>query len=330
MNKSMRIMIVWIVFSAALFSGCGSESTSETNGTTGTELSPLTDDVKSFSPVLDVSNPATGGISLADWSAWDPTKTGSILGKLFDPANGGDECIYTKMEVFTSHLEMANEFADQWDVSGTYTKGNVTAIVDTSVSTIGIPFLAPDFDIPVERLITLQKPDDGLIVHLAFTLDDEGNQTIVEQYTIGDEASGVFYVWKLGENVRVWHASIATRKVQFMWEGNTADKSFKMTECTDAAGGNWEVMGGGSIASDTSEMAFMARNRENNQSLDEYYITITLQDLEGGAEQTISKKTGSLDGSGVLAYITVGNTKCFGFLGMQEYPDSLDDLAWNQ
>jgi hypothetical protein len=94
-------------------------------------------------------------------------------------------------------------------------------------------------------------------------------------------------------------------------------------------------MGGGSIASPSSEMAFMARNDQNSNSSDPgtYYITTTLNDLENGTlQQPISAPATppNPNTDSVQAYITEGNPNCIGFLGPDQYPNTLDDLAWSQ
>ncbi len=335
MNRP-KLMIVLAVLMAITANNCGGgggggSGGSNDNGSnaSSTQLSPLTQDLISCIPTLNEVNPDPGVSSLESWEGWDPMASGTVLGKLFDTGTGGNECIYSRIQVFGSHLGIANEFADKWESSGTYREGNVTASVDTGVSTVNIPYL--DFPVYVDKHIILKVPDEVLTIHLAFTIDGN-NQTIVEQYEIGNEEAGAYYTEKDGKTIRIWHALIKTDqlttcKAQFMWEGNTDDKSFMIAECTNGSGGNWEVIGGG----DTNEMAFMARNDENNSSEDEYYIAITPQDLLAGTEQAImNAQTYPPNGVGILAYITGGNPRCFGFLGEGQYPNSLDELAWIQ
>ncbi|HQI82238.1 MAG TPA: hypothetical protein PLR71_11865, partial [Deltaproteobacteria bacterium] len=134
-----------------------------------------------------------------------------------------------------------------------------------------------------------------------------------------------------GDKVRIWHASVGDRKVQMWWEGNTAEYWFKISECTDAAGLNWEAMGGGSIDPVAGGMAIMARNNATNFSEDRYYLTLSLDELEDADEvDIIDGGEAPPSGTGVLAYITEGNSLCLGFLGVREYPDEVDDLAWEQ
>jgi len=80
-------------------------------------------------------------------------------------------------------------------------------------------------------------------------------------------------------------------------------------------------------------MAFMARNDDNSASSEEYYLTVTLEELIQGDEPAsgiIDKATTAPGGSGVLAYITEGEPECFGFLGIEAYPRDVGYLAWGQ
>ena len=77
----------------------------------------------------------------------------------------------------------------------------------------------------------------------------------------------------------------------------------------------------------------MARNDYTNNSDDEYYLTISVDELDTGDEPdggVIALGSGTLSGSGVLAYITQGEDECFGFLGSNEYPPNVDALDWNK
>ena len=127
---------------------------------------------------------------MADWNSWNPGASSTVLGKLFDSANGGDECIYSQIQVLDSHIQLVNQFSDSWGTSGTYSQGNNSAVVDTAIRTVTIPFLGFDSDLldllqPLDRLVTLSVPDQNLTIHMAFS-QEGGNQTIVEQYVIGN------------------------------------------------------------------------------------------------------------------------------------------------
>ncbi|HOS97720.1 MAG TPA: hypothetical protein PLU54_08710 [Deltaproteobacteria bacterium] len=325
-------MAAGVFLVAVMLTGCGSEGSDEDGAdiTPGTELAYFTDKVKACMPYLERSSPSTGTTDLKAWNGWNPRATSTVLGKLFDPGIGGDECLYTQLEILDSHIEMANAFADEWGTSGSYTKGGVTAVVDTSVTTVVIPYLGVDSP-PVSRLITMTDSSQDLTVHMAFSfLTNPPGQTLVSQYVKGTE-SGVYYAWFEGDKVRIWHASVGDRKVQMWWEGNTAEYWFKISECTDAAGLNWEAMGGGSIDPVAGGMAIMARNNATNFSEDRYYLTLSLDELEDADEvDIIDGGEAPPSGTGVLAYITEGNSLCLGFLGVREYPDEVDDLAWEQ
>ncbi|MGC9325755.1 MAG: hypothetical protein ACP5G0_13520 [Desulfomonilia bacterium] len=307
--------------------GCGTETEDEEDADPGTTTALLsfTDDIRACTPYL-------GEGASEEWSDWDPAELGSIFTKLFDPDRGGDECIYTHIEILDTHIGLVNEFRDDWDTDGEYTNGDVTISIDTSVSTVTIPYLGGFFSglisIQVDREVYLEGPE-GLIIHMAFTSDGT-TQTIVEQYEQGGADAGVYYAFRDGSTIRIWHASVRDSLVQFMWEGALDEQWFRITECTNYTG-NWEVMGGGSIAESDSLMSFMARNDEMNDSRDEFYLTISYEDLLGGVEQEVYDAADvPPSGSGVLAYITEGDPKCLGFLGTGQFPATPDDLDWNQ
>jgi len=335
MNRTLLAL-----FTAALIvlTGCGGGGGGgggNDSGTAGTKLGLFSEQVKACTPYLNKGSLSTGESNLTDWNSWNPGASNTVLGKLFDPANGKDECIYSKLQVLDSHIQLVNQFSDRWLTSGVYYQGNITATVNTTVSTVTIPFLALDLGIldPLDRLVTLNVPDQNLTIHMAF-LQDSGKQTILEQYSIGASESGVFLARVIGNDVEIWCASITESKVQIMWEGNTAEKSFRISACTNASTSdyNWEIIGGGSIASSTSEMAFMARNDSNNSSVDEYYLTITYDGLQNGTAQTIlnAGTTPPNPSVSVLTYIIEGNDNSLGFLGIDQYPNTLEDVAWVQ
>jgi len=340
MSKSLTILLAGTLAGLMILAGCGgggggngslSNNSNNGSGTSGSKLSTYTDIVKSCTLYLTNSSFTDGGVNLTDWNSWDPGASGSVLGKLFNPMNGKDECIYSQTQMLDAHIQLVNQFSNQWMTSGTYTQGTMSAVVDTSFTSVIIPFSGPDNQDTMNRLVTLSVPDQNLTIHMAF-YQNGGEQTVVEQYVIGSAESGVFYARVIGSNVRFWFASIGDHNVQGWLEGDTGASSFSISECTNASGGNWEVMGGGSVAAPTSEMAFMARNAQNNNSYDSYYINITLNDLENGTLQPIIDAdavppTPSTDAE---AYITQGDQACLGFFSIQDYPNSLDDLAWNQ
>jgi hypothetical protein len=336
-----RTLLTLFAGALIVLAGCGgggggggnnSDDNGNNNGPVGTKLSLFTDQVKSCTPYLSLGSLSSATSNLMVWNSWSPDASGSILGKLFDKANGQDECIYSQVQVLDSHINLVNQFSDRWLTSGTYTQGTMTAVVNTTATTVTIPFLGSDSPDSMDRLVTLSDPTKDLTINMAFH-QSGGNQTIVEQYVMGN-VSAVFLARIIGSDVQIWFAGIGDHKVQGMWEGNTASKTFKISECTNASAGNWEVMGGGSVASSTSEMAFMARNDQNNNSSDSYtyYITATLNGLENGTLQPIinADAVPPTPNTGAQAYITEGAPECFGFLGRESYPNTLDDLAWVQ
>ncbi len=336
MKKIFMLLVSVLVLFAA---SCGSESSDSDSDTdnnvyNGEELSTFTDDVKLCMPFLPSRALSAGTTDLSVWSTWSPNNSGSILGKLFEEDNGLDECPYTRIAVLDDHIEMVNGFSDYWDSDGEHTVGSRTATVDTSVDSVDIPYLTGVFQgdlytVAVDRLVTVTE--GTLTVNMAFKISGT-TETIVEQYQIGTTEAGVFYTIQNGNYRGIWHAYVGDSKIQFMWDGNIGDQTFRITECTDSgSGSNWEVLGGGEIASGTSELAFIARNdADGSSSLDEYYITLTLDELEDATTQTITDAGVSAPGgAGVLRYITEDNEDCLDFLGIDEYPDDVSDLAWD-
>ena len=331
MKQSRILSFIAIMLFLVGLTACGTE----TDDYTGSPLSTFSDEVKMCTPFLEGSGQDLGEISLDEWSAWDPQVDRSVLGKLFNEEIGQDECIYTQIEILDSLIAKVNEFLEYWEEDGTYTIGDMSATIDNDTGSVYVPYLRTFFSelisVPVDREITLIDSGDDLTIHMAFLIDG-GAEYIVTQYAIGSTQAGVYYTERDGDELRIWHASVRTGKVQFTWEGDAGDQWFTITQCSDATG-NWEVMGGGSVAASTDEMAFMARNQYTGGSADEYYVTLTLTELNSGTEPAggvIDAGTTEPDGSGVLAYITEGEPECFGFLGAGAYPDDVDDLAWGQ
>ncbi|HDP26238.1 MAG TPA: hypothetical protein ENN34_12460 [Deltaproteobacteria bacterium] len=284
------------------------------------------DEVRACMPFL-----GEGGSDV--WSDVDPASQGAIFSRLFDPERGGNSSLFTHIEILDSHIEMINRFADVWDFDGTYTEDELTLTVDNSVSAVSIPYLRGLFSdlisVEVDREVFLKGPGD-LTVHMAFALDEDFLE-LVQQYEKGAAEAGVFYAVWIDDLLRIWIASVrGDSKVQLMWEGSVEEQRFRITVCSNETG-NWEVMGGGSIEAPESRMAFMARNDATNNSLDEYYLTISYEDLLDGVEQEIYDAVTTPpdpDEWGEHAYIAAGNVNCLEFLGIGEYPERIEDLDW--
>lgn len=325
MNVNLLRGAILAVFAAACLSACGVESGNEDDfAADGTMLHAFTEDVQSCTPYL-------GSSSLDQWADWDPDNAGGVLGRLFDPAMGEDECLYTHCVILDDHIELVNRFSDYWDQEGEHTSDGVTMRVDTGVESVVIPYLDQyifgGMSVAVDRMVTLQS--GALTVRMAFAIDGK-KETIVEQYEIGDTEAGVFYAVRNGDYRGFWQASVKEARTQHMWEGDVAQRWFRITECTDAGTG-WEVMGGGSVARDDSMMAFSARSREGSRSEDEFYLTISLAELNSGnrpATGIIDAAVDSPDGVDERAYITKTSSKCLGFLGNFAYPNDVDELDW--
>ncbi|HVN70963.1 MAG TPA: hypothetical protein VMU10_02975, partial [Desulfomonilia bacterium] len=208
MNRSLSVLLASALVCVMILGGCGGggggggSSSSDNNNnnrntTGGTKLSTYSDVVKSCTPYLTKGSFTGGGVSLTAWNSWDPGASGSVLGKLFNPTNGKDECIYSQLQVLDAHIQLVNQFSDRWLTSGTYTQGSMSAVVDTTISSVTIPFLAPGKQDPIDRLVTVSVPAQNLTINMAF-YQSGGNQVVVEQYVIGDAESGVFYAMVMG------------------------------------------------------------------------------------------------------------------------------------
>ncbi|HPW70154.1 MAG: hypothetical protein ACOX2W_12620 [Desulfomonilia bacterium] len=324
-KKQLRSMVL-AIFTAVFLSACGAESSSKDDSTPyGAGLHTFTEDVQLCTPYL-------GSSSLDQWADWDPDNAGGVLGRLFDPGMGEDECLYTHSVILDDHIELANRFSDHWDQDGEHTRDGVTMTVDTSVESVVIPYLKQyifgGMSVAVDRILTLKS--GALTIRMAFAADGE-KETIVEQYEIGDTEAGVFYAIRDGDHRALWQASVRGARTQHMWEGNVAQKWFRITECTDS-GTNWEVMGGGSVAREDEMMAFRARSHEDSEPEDEFYLSISLEELNNGTIPAAGVVDAAVDlPDGVdapLAYITKSSGKCLGFLGYFAYPNDVDELDW--
>ena len=217
------------------------------------------------------------------------------------------------------------------NIEGEATAGDDTATVETEVAGVDVPFLKWFFQevmsVPVDRIVTVRS--GSLTVHMAFRIVGD-REVIVEQYTSGTTDAGVFYAIRNGSSLGVWHASVtdSDKGIQFMWDGDMEDRTFRLSVCTDA-GGNWEAMGGGGVES-SSEMAFMAKNNATASSDREYYITLDISDFNNSSDVTIlDAGLNPPNGSGALRYVTDDSEDCLGFYPPGDFPQSVDDLRWD-
>lgn len=329
---ALRIRTVLAALVAAVvLAACGSESGSNGQGgvAAGTKLAAFTDKVRSCTPYLEEASPSEGTYDLSAWSGWDPGATRTVLGTLFDEGIGEDACIHKVVQTIDSHIGLVNTFSEQWGSAGTYTSGNMTATVVTDVPEFEIPFWGYELPILFDRLITLEDSSSGLTVHMAFAQYGGDNQIVVGQYTLKTAEAGVYIAQIQDGKVMISYAGLSETtgvKVQIMWEGNTDEETFKISVCTNAAGGNWEAMGGGGVSSSSEQIALMARNNATAQT---YYIVLTKGELEEGRRVTIvSAATDPPASTGIESYISEESSACLGFFDTGDYPASLTDLAW--
>ncbi len=328
-----KIFLLWAFIVISFLAGCGDDSQGGSDNPTSTALETFTDDVKECTPYISNIFSGGGTNDLSQWAAWNPNYQGTVLGKLFNPDNGGDECFYTQIAILDAHIGMVNEFRASWEAGGQHTINTVTATIDNTVTSVAVPYLKLYYpglvNVAVDKEITLVS--GGLTVHMAFKISGS-RQIIVEQYTDGSATSGVYYAERDGDLLRIWHASVRGSKVQFAWDADLGERTFRVTVCTDWGEDlNWEVMGGGSVESNNAEIALMARNYQNNGSNDEYYVQTTLYGLTHSTLTPLLADATHPDGSdgGVLAYIDEDMIQCIEFLQFEEYPDSVSDLSWS-
>ncbi|HQJ09456.1 MAG TPA: hypothetical protein PLF54_10680 [Deltaproteobacteria bacterium] len=213
--KKIFLLSAFIVVS--FLAGCGDDSPSGgSDNPTTAALETFTDDVRGCTPYLSNTFSLGGSNDLSQWAAWNPNFTGTVLGKLFNPDNGGDECFYTHIEILDSHINMVNEFRASWEAGGQHTINTMTATINNTVDSVAVPYLKlyhPGLvNVAVDRVITIVS--GSLTVNMAFKIDGT-RQIIVEQYTDGSTLSGVYYAERDGNLLRIWHASVRGSKVQF-------------------------------------------------------------------------------------------------------------------
>ena len=333
-----KILVLVAVIAASFLAGCGDDSISDdddSNGGTssyqGATLNAYRDDVKTCTPYIGSAVFSSGSSVLSSWTGSSRTNSNGVLGKMFNTTLDDYQSIYTQLSIFDEHIELVNGFSESFDIEGEATAGDDTATVETEVNGVDVPFLKWFFQevmsVPVDRIVTVRS--GSLTVHMAFMIVGD-REVIVEQYTSGTTDAGVFYAIRNGSSLGVWHASVtdSDKGIQFMWDGDMEDRTFRLSVCTDA-GGNWEAMGGGGVES-SSEMAFMARNNATTGSDREYYITLDINDFNNSTDVTITDAgLNPPNGTGALRYITDDSEDCLGFYPPGDFPQSVDDLRWD-
>jgi hypothetical protein len=334
----MKKIFMLMAFIAALFlAGCGNDSVVDdnpdnNNSYKGATLTAFTDDVQTCTPYIPGIVFSSGTSAVDVWAGWPRNNSNGVLGRVFNTTIqfNNDESIYTQIATLDDHIALVNKFTDYFDEDGSFEVGSDTAAVDTSVSSVDVPFMGWSFQepvsVPVDRIVTVTS--GSLIVHMGFKKTGT-SEVIVEQYTDGSTKAGAYYTIRDGSYLAVWHASVRDGKVQFMWDGDMDNQTFRISECSDTDD-NWEVMGGGSVETGTSLMSFMARNNFTDGSDDAYYIWLSLQDFNTEAQKTVyTASVNPPDGTGPRIYITEDNENCLGFYRTGDYPDSVSDLEWD-
>ncbi|HNY65419.1 MAG TPA: hypothetical protein PKM41_08255 [Deltaproteobacteria bacterium] len=331
-----NVLLVALI-AAVLLAGCRDDSTDDddtagSRSLRGVTLDAFTGDVKQCTPSIDDFAFTSESSALNSWTGWKRNNANGVMGKVFNTTLGDYQSIYTHLETLDEHIALVNAFTDSFDDPGSHTIGDDTAKVVTTVSEVNVPFMGWSFrepmSVPVDRVVTVTS--GTLTVHMAFRVSG-GREVIVEQYTDGNSDAGVFYAIRDGNYLGVWHASVTDTNngVQFMWDGDMGEGTFRISLSSDA-GGNWQVMGGGSVETSGSAMAFMARNDDTGGSDVKYYTSMTLAEFSAGTEKAIfNAGTAPPGGAGALSYITEDSEDCLGFYRVNDFPVSVDDLDWN-
>ncbi len=279
---------------------------------------------------------------LLDWNAWKPVVDANehtVLDKLFDPGNGLEN-IYGPVQEMDWYVDDVNQHAALLDELGKTTEGSgeyisTFSVLSIETKTIEVPFF--NDLVSVDRIVEYDD-GNGRIVFIAFTKDDQ-KETLVafSQSDAGGPLQMVVYGERDNDTSMVIKVAVhlvydgsrlgESFKGQFIWKGNLDEKWFSIAQKTDAANGNWEVVGGGSIAAG-KEMAFMSRNNDGCSGW--YYIkSITNDQIIEGAKpgDPIDAETDPPDGStDALKYITDDYPEFPGELS--SYPTSEISCEW--
>lgn len=321
------IVSVFLVF----FGITGCNSSSDDDPATVSQLSTYGEDVQACTPYLGV------GGDLSDWDlGWNPQLPDNytVLYKLFGPGEiTGVEGIYDPVESLDEYIEMINAVSENWDTDldgATVSIGeyDLTVTVNNDVTSVTVPFWGNE--VSVDRIVTIEgEEEEGTFtINVAFTVG-ETEEALVAHCELGNGEQGVYYAQRNSTtgDMEIWSACYSPDAEDpfycaFKWQGNPDEGTFAITQYTSATGG-WTVMGGGSIDGD---MAFISGN---NDIVGRYYLTLTMDDINNGTdpETIVAEATEAPDGTGVLAYITVDNDACLGYL--TDYPDTAESISWS-
>jgi len=279
---------------------------------------------------------------LLDWGAWEPVvgaNEHTVFDKLFDPGNGLEN-IYGPVQEMDWFVDDVNQHAALLDELGTTTEGtgeyvSTFSVLSIETKTIKVPFF--EDQVSVDRIVEYDD-GNGRTVSIAFT-KDEVNETMVAFSRSDDGGPLQMVVYGERDNETSMVIKVAVHLVyegnrlgesfkgQFIWKGNLDEKWFSIAQKTDAANGNWEVVGGGSIA-DGKDMAFKSRNNDGCSGW--YYIeSITNDQIKNGIKpgDPIDAEVDPPDaGTEALEYITEDSPRFPGLLDM--YPTKEITCGW--
>ena len=350
-DKDMiRCLFLILVF---VLVGCDEDKPSKEYRNLG--LSAYEDEVRLITPYTAIDGISRSKIPgtaeegcyeyLLEWGAWEPvvgTFEQTIFDKLFDPGNGVEN-IYGPVQILDQIIEQVNQHSSLFDnlvetVDGEGEDAATFSVLSIETIPVKVPFFGGQ--VSVDRIV---KYDDGKgkIEHIAFTINEQNEKETLVAFSAAD-SDGPLQMVIYGERDNetnmvikvavhlVYNDSYPSHdsfKGQFIWRGNLDDDWFSITQKTDAANGNWEVIGGGSIAAG-KEMAFMSRNNDGCPGW--YYIkSITNEQIITGTKpgDPISVAVDPPDGNTkALRYITDNNTEFPGIL--ENYPTSEITCDW--
>lgn len=342
------VLILWLI------AGIGCNGTGPDKTYRNLTLSVYEDEVREITPytstpkteaVRSVEIPDNGSYQcLEDWEHWKPDMnqyTYTVLDKLFDP-DSGDEGIYGPVETLDRFIDNVNVHKMLLDelgetVSDDSEYPSIFTVLSIEPSTITVPFFGDA--VSVDRIVK-HVTGSGETEHIAFTIDEQRDAETLVAFATSDFGGQLqMAIYGKRDNATNMEIKVAIHLIydppstdsfrgQFRWQGNRNENWFSITQRTDAAGGNWQVLGGGSIAEGRGGMSFMARTADCGNLW--YYIeNITNAQIlsETKPGDPIAFDISPPDGSTPsLKYITDGESEFPGIL--DTYPTEVITCDW--
>jgi len=351
----MKLKIFFAVAALWLLAGIGCNGDAPDKTYRNLTLSVYEDEVREITPytsttartmaVRSAEAPDNGSYQcLEDWEHWKPYMDRfetTVLDKLFDPENG-IEGIYGPVETLDGFIENVNvhkmlldELGETVEGEGEYT--STFSVLSIETREIEVPFF--EETVTVDRIVKYVT-GTGETEYIAFTIDEQRDaETLVAFATSDFDGPLQMVIYGTRDNATNMEIRVAIHLIynppstdsfrgQFKWQGNRNENWFSVTQRTDAGQGNWQVLGGGSIAEDRGGMSFMARSKDCGNIW--YYIeNVTNEQIESETKpgDPIAFDTFPPDGSTeALKYITDNSTKFAGILS--SYPTEVMTCDW--